>query len=103
MRINLNCPFSEKDQAKALGARWDATRKTWYIQDIEDLTPFMRWVSPLESPTPAPSLSKRVFPARKNKEPRIMDSYRHLCDCDALPWEHCEHTLDPSKQFPTNS
>lgn len=42
MRINLNCPYDEKDQAKALGARWDG--KTWYIVDVEDLTPFMRWI-----------------------------------------------------------
>ena len=42
MRINLDCPYAEKDQAKALGARWDG--KTWYIIDVEDLTPFMRWI-----------------------------------------------------------
>lgn len=42
MRINLNCPYSEKNEAKALGARWDGT--TWYIVDVEDLTPFMRWI-----------------------------------------------------------
>jgi len=44
MRINLNCPFQDKDQAKSLGAKWDMARKTWYIVDMEDLTPFMRWI-----------------------------------------------------------
>lgn len=44
MRINLDCPFSEKDNAKALGARWDVARKTWYIENVEDLTLFMRWI-----------------------------------------------------------
>jgi hypothetical protein len=44
MRIDLNCPFAEKDQAKALGARWDAGKRVWYIVDVEDLTPFMRWM-----------------------------------------------------------
>lgn len=44
MRINLSCPYAEKDDAKALGARWDARLKTWYIEDVEDLTPFMRWL-----------------------------------------------------------
>jgi uncharacterized protein DUF5710 len=29
-RIRLDVPFQEKDQAKALGARWDAVEKTWY-------------------------------------------------------------------------
>lgn len=26
-RIDLNVPFAEKDEAKRLGARWDANRK----------------------------------------------------------------------------
>jgi len=91
MRINLQCPYSEKDQAKALGARWDPARKVWYIVDVEDLTPFMRWitVSPKESPTRAVSLSKRVFPA---KTPKHTGVFVPLCDCDVLPWDDCEHT-----------
>jgi Domain of unknown function (DUF5710) len=48
MRINLACPYVEKDQAKSLGAKWDAARKVWYIENIEDLAPFMRWI-PRES------------------------------------------------------
>jgi len=30
-RVYLNVPYSEKDQAKAKGARWDAEKKKWYI------------------------------------------------------------------------
>ena len=44
MRFNLKCPFSEKDQAKALGAQWDAARKTWFVVDPPDMQPFMRWL-----------------------------------------------------------
>jgi hypothetical protein len=44
MRIDLNCPYAEKDVARRLGARWDAARKVWFIVDVEDLTPFMRWI-----------------------------------------------------------
>ncbi|GAA1089580.1 DUF5710 domain-containing protein [Nocardiopsis composta] len=29
-RIWLDVPFAEKDEAKALGARWDARRRRWY-------------------------------------------------------------------------
>lgn len=50
MRINLDCPFSEKDHAKALGARWDVARKIWYIENVEDLTPFMRWIGKKPKP-----------------------------------------------------
>lgn len=31
--IYLNVPYSEKDEAKKMGARWDAKRKKWYIDD----------------------------------------------------------------------
>ncbi|MFI3136422.1 MAG: DUF5710 domain-containing protein, partial [Methylococcaceae bacterium] len=30
-KIYLNVPFAQKDEAKALGARWDAAQKKWYI------------------------------------------------------------------------
>jgi len=29
--IRLNVPFSEKEEAKSLGAKWDAVEKTWYL------------------------------------------------------------------------
>jgi hypothetical protein len=29
-RFPLNVPFEEKDAAKELGAKWDATKKLWY-------------------------------------------------------------------------
>ncbi len=42
-RIYLNVPFAEKDEAKRLGARWDAERKLWYTPDGVDNSPFARW------------------------------------------------------------
>lgn len=45
MRINLVTPFAEKDAVKALGARWDAAKKYWYIVDVADLAPLKRWIS----------------------------------------------------------
>jgi hypothetical protein len=48
MRINLVTPFAEKDAVKALGARWDAGKKVWYITDVADLTPFLRWIPDLD-------------------------------------------------------
>ena len=32
-KIYLNIPFSEKDEAKKMGARWDSSKKKWYIDD----------------------------------------------------------------------
>jgi len=51
MRVNLDCPYAEKDQAKSMGARWDAALRVWYVKDVEDLTPFMRWLGPQPKPT----------------------------------------------------
>ncbi len=53
MRINLVTPFAEKDAVKSLGARRDSTRKVWYIQDVADLTPYLRWIPNLEAATEA--------------------------------------------------
>ena len=39
-KVFLNVPFTQKDEAKALGARWDATQKKWYVLDDKDLSPF---------------------------------------------------------------
>jgi hypothetical protein len=44
MRINLVVPFSEKYQAKSLGARWDIARQVWYVVDPEDIMAFWRWI-----------------------------------------------------------
>jgi hypothetical protein len=43
MRIDMNVPYQDKDEAKELGARWDGLKRCWYIVDKEDLTPFMKW------------------------------------------------------------
>jgi hypothetical protein len=44
LRTNLLVPFKEKDQAKALGASWDSGRKIWYVENKENLEPFLRWM-----------------------------------------------------------
>ncbi len=42
--IFLRVPYSEKDAAKALGARWDALARSWYCPDGADLALFKRWL-----------------------------------------------------------
>jgi uncharacterized protein DUF5710 len=43
-RVELRVPFHEKDDAKRLGARWDADRKTWFVPAGADLHAFERWL-----------------------------------------------------------
>lgn len=42
-KIYLNVPFAQKDEAKALGARWDAVQKKWFVPSDKDITLFARW------------------------------------------------------------
>ena len=42
-RVYLQVPFKEKDDAKALGARWDRQQQAWYLPPGVDPTPFARW------------------------------------------------------------
>jgi hypothetical protein len=44
MKTMLHVPFAEKDEARRLGARWDVARKAWFIENVEDVRPFMRWM-----------------------------------------------------------
>lgn len=43
--MNLKVPFNEKDQAKSLGARWNAEAKLWYVPQGVDAAPFEKWLS----------------------------------------------------------
>ena len=40
----LNVPFSEKDEAKSLGARWDKNVKKWYVPAGVALEDFSKWM-----------------------------------------------------------
>ncbi|WP_094603386.1 hypothetical protein SPSIL_014220 [Sporomusa silvacetica DSM 10669] len=39
----LDVPFQEKDEAKALGAKWNAEKKKWYVPDEIDDKLFAKW------------------------------------------------------------
>ncbi|WP_062087431.1 DUF5710 domain-containing protein [Caballeronia udeis] len=41
VRIKLDVPYSQKDEAKALGARWDPVERTWYAYTLTDA--LRRW------------------------------------------------------------
>jgi hypothetical protein len=92
VRTNLKVPFAEKEEAKKLGARWDATRKIWYVEDKEDLSPYSRWspspqtLSDTDAPTGKPpvtraqSTGKVIVGSQYTARPRI---------CECLPWDVC--------------
>lgn len=40
----LTTRFSDREQVKALGARWDAEARKWFVPDGRDLAPFAAWL-----------------------------------------------------------
>ena len=91
MRINLVTPFAEKDAVKALGARWDPAKKLWYITDVADLTPFMRWIPDLDAAI-EPAGGAAEAPAKQSQGviTKSTVAVPH-CGCQMLPWVDCEH------------
>jgi hypothetical protein len=56
--INLKVPFNEKDQAKSLGARWNAEAKLWYVPQGVDAAPFEKWMTSAANAAPAQGAAK---------------------------------------------
>jgi len=50
--VFLNCPFEEKEAAKALGAKFNWDKKKWFVPASTNLRPFHKWL-----PTAAPARS----------------------------------------------
>ena len=104
MRINLVTPFAEKDAAKALGARWDSAKKQWYIVDVADLTPFLRWIPDRDAAavdvlkgSALPSNTFADKPPIKRSTGVITTSTLKVshCGCAVRAWEDCSHTASP--------
>jgi hypothetical protein len=94
MRTSLQVPFAEKDQAKQLGARWDAARKVWFVENKPDMAPFARWM-PANSLASAPDQSGQGGSATSRQQASgkffVGSAYverPRVCAC--LPWSVCE-------------
>jgi len=46
VRTNLSVPYEERNEARRLGAKWDGARRTWYVENKEELEPFLKWMAP---------------------------------------------------------
>lgn len=45
MIIYLNVPYEDRLKAKSAGALWNPARKKWYVEDMNDLSAFTRWMN----------------------------------------------------------
>ena len=101
MRIDLKVPFAEKDTAKALGARWDAAKKIWYVKDVADLTPFSRWIPEVKAASDGSSsgATRQSGKAAIDHTVGVITGPAVVvphCGCNVQPWEDCEHTAKPT-------
>ena len=47
--LYLDCPFSDRDLVKKLGAKWDHSKKKWFVPADVDKTPFKKWGVPVKA------------------------------------------------------
>ncbi|NJA08085.1 hypothetical protein HC024_20455 [Methylococcaceae bacterium WWC4] len=87
-KLYLNVPYAQKDAAKALGARWDAAAKKWYVPAGKDPAIFAQWTSAELGASPAkPAKSSPPKSSSGNATvtlPTIADFVPY--DGDEPPW-----------------
>ncbi|OAI02326.1 hypothetical protein A1353_16160 [Methylomonas methanica] len=84
----LNVPYAEKDAAKALGARWDAAVKKWYVPANKDMALFAKWqtessVAQLSNEEPAKPKADSVVGGTTRSSDKNFIAY----DGDEPPWD----------------
>jgi hypothetical protein len=82
MTTFLNVPYAEKDEARSLGARWNPTRKSWYVPSGVALEPFEKWIK--EGAAAAPKGRVDTFAAKQV----VGKNYVEL-EHDCSPFEAC--------------
>jgi Domain of unknown function (DUF5710) len=80
--INLKVPFNEKDQAKSLGARWNAEAKLWYVPQGVEAGPFEKWFN--ASANLAPNNPPNLAPAQVAAKHAIQANTPLDDDIDAI-------------------
>ena len=59
-RQYLAVPYTEKDEAKQAGARWDNTAKSWYVGEQGDMNELKRWLPDQQKKQQEPAQSPVV-------------------------------------------
>lgn len=94
----LNVPYAEKDEARALGARWNPGRKRWYVPAGVALEPFQKW---LKEGAPAgrsdSAVAKLAVGANYVELDHACNPFEPCAECARLlagtPWERARAEL----------
>jgi hypothetical protein len=91
-KIYLNVPFAQKDEAKALGARWDAIQKKWHAPVDKDIRLFAKWqIEPsaatlLRSTVPSSKISSTSKKTSTGVKTHAQDKNFVAYSGDLPPW-----------------
>ncbi|MFA9441552.1 DUF5710 domain-containing protein [Uliginosibacterium sp. sgz301328] len=85
-----------------MGARWDATRKVWYVMSPPNLASFQRWLPG----SAAQSESSRSLATPRTSAPRkdfsegqtVAGTGYFALACDCLPWVGCSRCRETVRQ-----
>lgn len=102
--VFLTVPYAEKDAAKALGARWNPTRRRWYVADGVATEPFAKWIdaasaSASTSTSASASAGGAARPGAKAGNGRV-DSYQGKTVV-GVNYVALEHDCNPLEECPS--
>lgn len=86
-RIDLNVPYKQKDEAKRLGAKWDSTKKVWYVPDGLDPSPFQVWLpssAAARTTVITPNISNRLVVEIDGQLPEHLFNPRRITSTDEI-------------------
>ncbi|WP_306392680.1 DUF5710 domain-containing protein [Telluria beijingensis] len=86
--VFLTVPYAEKDAAKALGARWNPTRRRWYVPDGVATEPFAKWLDGAPDAA-APTAKPGRVDSYQGKTVVGLNYVELAHDCD--PMQACPH------------
>jgi len=90
-RTYLDVPFKEKDEAKALGARWDRQEQSWYLPaGIKDPASFAKWAAKTATDPngPAKPEKKRTQHARERQYLAVPYGERSAAKVAGALWDN---------------
>lgn len=85
----LTVPYAEKDEAKALGARWNPTKRRWYVPDGVSPAAFAKWTGK-DGEAPADAKGGRVDSYQGKT---VVGANYIALEHDCNPFETCEQCM----------
>lgn len=93
-------PFKEKEEAKALGAKWDRKASSWYIPDNLEQSKFNKWLNTVNSSNiKLESISDKTYLAVPFKEKEEARALGAKWDKKAKSWYVTGEVVDEVKKW----